>query len=257
MTQFYHLRSSSSGPEFVGTNQDDTVLWDTTERKWFTGPSPSALVISVFGRQGAVIGQSGDYGTDEIDNDSDVDGVTLTDALETLKAASGVTSFNERTGAVVPQEGDYDADIVDYAPTTAVDWGATPPANVATALDALARTNNLEQHAAGSLGAAATISFTTPAITPKRSGIYLVVAYICGTASGATNEALELLQDAVSIAQGSTGTGNSNKFCGALMAVAQVTTGATHTFTVRATTDVGTNTSASGEIRIVTLEIGG
>ncbi len=169
----------------------------------------------------------------------------------------GVTSFNERSGDVTPQEGDYDADIVDYSPTTPGNWGPTPPTTTQGALDSLSNVTNLEQHAAGSLGAAATITFTTPAITPKRSGAYLVMAYICGTANGATTEALELLADAVSIAQGSTGVGDSNKFAGALYAVAGLDPSVPHTFTVRATAAAGTNTAAAGEVRIVTLEIGG
>lgn len=37
MTNFLNLRSAPSGAEFVGTNQNDTVLWDATERKWFVG----------------------------------------------------------------------------------------------------------------------------------------------------------------------------------------------------------------------------
>ncbi len=42
MTQFLNLRSGGSGPPFVGTNQDDTVLWDTTARAWYVAPIPSA-----------------------------------------------------------------------------------------------------------------------------------------------------------------------------------------------------------------------
>lgn len=157
--------------------------------------------------------------------------------------------------AAIPGTG---AGSVTYAPATPTNWDQPAPANVADALDRLASTTNLEQHAAGGLGPGATITFTTGAITPKRSGVYLVIAYISGTASAPATEALELLADAVSIAQATTGTGNTDEFCGTLVGIANVTQNATHTFTVRATANGGTtNTSSAGQVRIVLLEIGG
>ena len=145
-----------------------------------------------------------------------------------------------------------------YAPATPSNWNAPPPAQVADALDRLAAVNNLEQHAAGGLGPGATITFTTSAVTPKRSGVFLVIAYISGTANAGATEALELLSDAVSIAQATTGTGDTNEFCGTLVGIAILDPTVTHTFTVRATANGGsTNTSSAGQVRIVTLEIGG
>jgi hypothetical protein len=41
VTQFFNLRSGGSGPPFVGSSQDDAVLWDTTARAWYVGPLPS------------------------------------------------------------------------------------------------------------------------------------------------------------------------------------------------------------------------
>ncbi len=38
MTSFHALRSSPSGPAFVGVTQGDTLLWDATQRLWYVGP---------------------------------------------------------------------------------------------------------------------------------------------------------------------------------------------------------------------------
>lgn len=111
---FLHLRSANSGPAFQGTNQNDTLLWDVTERKFFVGPgSGGGSVVSVFGRAGVVTAQSGDYDSDEIDNVSSVAGASVSDALETLDAeiaaipAAPVTSVFGRAGAVVAATNDY------------------------------------------------------------------------------------------------------------------------------------------------------
>ena len=92
MTAFLALRSGTSGPEFVGVNQNDAVLWDTTARKWYVGPVPGGggAVSSVFSRAGAVVAQSGDYDTDQVDNLSSVPGASASDALDSLD--SGVTA---------------------------------------------------------------------------------------------------------------------------------------------------------------------
>jgi hypothetical protein len=52
-----------------------------------TALASAGAVDSVFGRTGAVVAASGDYGSDEITNDSDVGGSTVSNALNTLKTA--------------------------------------------------------------------------------------------------------------------------------------------------------------------------
>jgi hypothetical protein len=67
MTQFLQLRSGTSGPPFVGVLQDDVLLWDTTQKKWFAGRFPAGVLT-----------------TDDVINFSLVPGVTTSDALDNL-----------------------------------------------------------------------------------------------------------------------------------------------------------------------------
>lgn len=79
------IRSGPSGPEFRGTNQDDTLLWDATLKGWYVGAGGGGgAVSSVFGRTGAVVAATGDYDSDQVDNVSSVAGASVSDALETL-----------------------------------------------------------------------------------------------------------------------------------------------------------------------------
>jgi hypothetical protein len=133
VTQFLQLRSGNSGPPFVGVNQNDSVLWDTTERAWYVGPGGGAgNVSSVFGRIGAVVAATGDYDGDQVDNVSTVPGASLSDALDYLLSNAGaVASVFGRTGVVVATAGDYDSDQVDNVSTVA-------GASVSDALETLA-----------------------------------------------------------------------------------------------------------------------
>lgn len=133
MTQFLQLRSANSGAPFVGENQNDTVLWDATERAWFVGPGGGGgAVSSVFGRIGAVVAATGDYDGDQVDNVSTVPGASLSDALDYLLANAGaVASVFGRVGIVVAATGDYDGDQVDNVSTV-------PGASISDALEALA-----------------------------------------------------------------------------------------------------------------------
>lgn len=88
MVAFLPLRAAPSGVPFEGTNQNDTLLWDTTAKAWFVGPGGGGgAVTSVFGRVGAVVAQTGDYDSDEVTNVSGVAGASVSDALDTLAAA--------------------------------------------------------------------------------------------------------------------------------------------------------------------------
>lgn len=104
MTQFLALRSGASGPEFVGVNQNDVVLWNATERKWYVGSiAGGGGVTSVFGRIGpAVVAQAGDYDSDQVDNLSTVPGPSVSDALDSLEATklavAGVPALDKIVG---------------------------------------------------------------------------------------------------------------------------------------------------------------
>lgn len=81
--------------------------------KYFGGRSSGGgAVTSVFGRIGAVVAALGDYAASLVNNDSSVAGTTVKDALNTLKAASGVSSVFSRTGAVVAALNDYAASLI-------------------------------------------------------------------------------------------------------------------------------------------------
>lgn len=67
MTQFLQLRSGTSGAPFVGVSQDDVLLWDITQKKWFVGAFPSGILT-----------------TDEILNVSLVPGFSASDALDNV-----------------------------------------------------------------------------------------------------------------------------------------------------------------------------
>ncbi len=84
---FLQLRSGNSGPAFQGENQNDTLLWDTTERKFFVGPGGGGGggVTSWNTRTGPVVPVSGDYDSDQVDNASTVAGASVSDALEHLQ----------------------------------------------------------------------------------------------------------------------------------------------------------------------------
>jgi hypothetical protein len=103
MSAFLQLRSAPSGTPFVGESEGDTVLWDATLRLWKVGPGGGGgAVDSVFGRTGVVAAASGDYDSDQIDNVSGVAGASVSDALDTLAAASGGGAAGGDLGGTYP-----------------------------------------------------------------------------------------------------------------------------------------------------------
>lgn len=95
-------------------------------------------VNSVFGRKKVVVATSGDYNSTQVTNSSGVAGDDVTDALNTLDAESGVSSFEARTGVVIATLNDYDASLINNDST--VD-GAT----VKEALESAAASGALPQ----------------------------------------------------------------------------------------------------------------
>lgn len=100
---FTSLRLSPSGPPIEGENQDDTLLWDATEKKWFTGPGgaaaedkPFTLVVYV------------DVGrTDSTESGSDEQPfITIQAAVDYL------ATKEEGPGTVIITDGDYSAEDI-------------------------------------------------------------------------------------------------------------------------------------------------
>lgn len=131
MSALYLLRSGNVGPPFEAEHDGDTVLFDLATRKWRTG-SVAGGVSSVFGRTGAVVAQTGDYDSDQVDNLSSVPGSSVSDALDYLLSNAGaVDSVFGRTGVIVAATGDYDSDQVD-------NLSGVTGSSVSDALDTLA-----------------------------------------------------------------------------------------------------------------------
>lgn len=85
MTEFMHLRSASSGGVFVGTAQNDVVLWDNTQKMWFVGPLSGGPITS-----------------DDVVNVSEVPGVDVSAALDILQRVPAFPPPNDNgnlTGA--------------------------------------------------------------------------------------------------------------------------------------------------------------
>ena len=80
--QAYNLRAADSGPDLEGT--PGNVLTFQSDGKVRGVPLPPPDVTSVFGREGAIVGELGDYPASLIVNDSPAAGADLSEAVETL-----------------------------------------------------------------------------------------------------------------------------------------------------------------------------
>lgn len=113
----------SSRLESTGSNSYNLSIGlsgEILDRLEQTGQATQNIVDSVFGREGDIVGQSGDYSNTGITNESNVIGATTADALNTLDqrlTSSGalghgggggaVSSVFGRNGVVVAESGDY------------------------------------------------------------------------------------------------------------------------------------------------------
>lgn len=101
-----NLRSGPAGPLFLGENQNDAILWDVATRSWVVGaiPGGGGGVTSWNARMGAVVPETGDYDSDQVDNVSNVSGPTISDALDNLQDATSyleASSTRLATGALL------------------------------------------------------------------------------------------------------------------------------------------------------------
>ena len=148
------------------------------------------------------------------------------------------------------------APLVSFTPTTPSNWPATPPTTAQAALDDLALIAADVDASNG--GPSPTVTFTTGAITPLKSGTYLLIGQISGTCSANSNINGNLLADAVTVSQAVTGTGGpAFQWSMTMVGIAVVTNNAPHTFTVNATASIGNITVTGGMARITHVELGG
>ncbi len=114
MAERYAISESPSGVGIVA--QEDYTLISNGDGTWRTGPGGGGggAVDSVFGRTGTVDATTGDYTSDQVTNNSGVDGDSVSAALNNLSIAvnAKVASVFGRTGIVVATTGDYTANQV-------------------------------------------------------------------------------------------------------------------------------------------------
>lgn len=212
-------------------------------------PVPAALVLSVFGRVGAVVAALNDYLASQIDNDSSVSGATVAAALDALAAdlaaldssdvanASGVagatvtaalnalaasipsvpvSSVFARVGAVVAAVGDYLSSQINND-------SLVPGATVTLALNDLAASiaalsSNDIANASGIPGGTVTVALNTlgAAITALTSSN---IANVSGVAGASVTAALNALA-ATTVALTSSNIANASGVAGASVTAA-------------------------------------
>jgi len=148
------------------------------------------------------------------------------------------------------------ATTLSYTPAVPANWKPVP-STVADALDQLVVSHASAQANAATVGPTLAITFTSTAITPIGSGVFMVWGTVSADASGASTQVIDLLADGAVIATGKAGTGGAGPFNGSLIALAPLAPGSTHTFAIRATASGGTNTANAGWMKVMVLELGG
>lgn len=98
----FALRVPASGPVVTGT--PGNVLTFGADGRTVSGQpvSGGGAVDSVFGRDGVVVADPGDYDAGQVDNDSSVAGFTVKDALNALLAALGLNVSGAPAFGFVP-----------------------------------------------------------------------------------------------------------------------------------------------------------
>lgn len=108
---------------------------------------------------------------------------------------------------------------------------------------------------AAPIGPLLTVTFTTTAITPTKSGTFMVWGNLAANASGVSTQAGTLLLDGVTVLDTQiSGTGGAGPFDMSFLGFVTVSFAA-HTFAVQATASAGTNTIPAGDAAIMFLEL--
>lgn len=141
------INTSPSGLTIEGENEGDTLLWKADRRVWEAGPGGGGggNVDSVFGRDGAVVAESGDYGSTQITNDSEAERweecANLTEVLDLLALSlttTGIVNLTIIPGATLTAALDaFFSDWVNQNSNQVANVSTVPGATVTEALDAL------------------------------------------------------------------------------------------------------------------------
>jgi hypothetical protein len=111
---------------------------------------------------------------------------------------------------------------------------------------------------AAQIGPADPVTFTTTSIASTKSGLFYIFANIAANASGVSTQTGTLRLDVAGadtvLDTQISGTGGAGPFNMSFGAVVQVTAGTSHTFSVRADANAGTNTVPIGNAVIAWIE---
>lgn len=154
--------------------------------------------------------------------------------------------------AALPQN----ASNTPYTVSTVGDW-ATAPTEVADALNQLANTR-AEVHSAGTLGAAASIQFTSPPYSRQKSGLILAWGQVGASVNSSATITFSLsfadnaAPTTLSTVQYTMPTGGH--WCLNTFAIVQASAATGLQWVLDASTSMGTITSASGRTRVAFIE---
>lgn len=133
-------------------------------------------------------------------------------------------------------------------------FGGLPVGMVLGNQEAQPRVNGRQANA-GVIGPLATVTFTTTAIQPQRSGLFMVWGNLSANASGVSNQTGTMLADATVIDNAIAGTGGAGPFDLNFLGFIQLAKNATHTFSVSSVASAGTNTIPAGDAAIMFMEL--
>jgi len=167
--------------------------------------------------------------------------------------------MSQETVFVVGEDGvakQMTAGLAVFNPAQPGNFGLPTPSNVQDALDDLADTSSSNTHFnAAILAAAASILLTSPAVTPVRSGRFLVTVNISATATVAGTFTCNLQADGATQASSQMVTGGGGLVFLSATQIVNLSRIVSHTFGVQLVASAGTVTAAVGFARINVVEL--